>query len=30
MINERKEVLEVFVNFGVNLGLMLDLYDDFL
>lgn len=30
MTNERKEVSEAPVNFGANLGLMLDLYDDFL
>ena len=29
MTNERKEVSEAPVNFGANLGLMLDLYDDF-
>ncbi len=29
MTNERKEVSEAPVNFGANLGLMLDLYDTF-
>ncbi|MGT0198111.1 hypothetical protein ACVNPZ_13040 [Staphylococcus aureus] len=29
-LTKRKEVSEAPVNFGANLGLMLDLYDDFL
>lgn len=30
MTKDKKEVTEAPVNFGANLGLMLDLYDDYL